>query len=132
MEVIKESEETTLKVDEYSVNQIFNNLIDNAIKYTKAGTVEIKIYNNPHGFLCVDISDTGIGISKQYHKRLFEPFTQEQQGYTRQYEGSGLGLALVKKYCEINEASVELESKKDKGSRFTITFSQKLQLSLFS
>ena len=53
---------------------------------------------------------------------MFEPFTQEQRGYSRRYEGNGLGLALVKKYCDLNEVKIEVESGKNKGSKFILTF----------
>jgi signal transduction histidine kinase len=55
-------------------------------------------------------------------KRMFEPFMQEDMGYSRRYEGNGLGLALVKKYCDLNKAAIDVESEKGKGSKFTVTF----------
>jgi signal transduction histidine kinase len=54
--------------------------------------------------------------------KIFNVFTQENQGYTRNYEGNGLGLALVKQYCKLNNAIVKVESKKGVGSTFTVTF----------
>ena len=62
------------------------------------------------------------GISDEYKKSLFKPFTQEEQGYTRRFEGTGLGLALAKKYCELNTAKLEVESKKSVGSTFRVVF----------
>ena len=53
---------------------------------------------------------------------LFKAFTQEEQGYSRKYEGNGLGLALVKRYCEMNDAQIEVKSKKDEGTTFTVRF----------
>ncbi len=107
--------------DNYSVYQIFSNLIDNAIKFTKNGGVNVSIYNNNNEIVC-KIKDTGIGISEEYLPILFTPFSQEQQGYTRSFEGNGLGLALVKKYCELNNAQIYCESKKGVGSTFTVIF----------
>ncbi|WP_348265402.1 ATP-binding protein, partial [Salmonella enterica] len=72
--------------------------------------------------VAVDISDTGIGISEDYLPNLFTAFTQEEQGYSRKYQGNGVGLALVKKYSELNEAEVEVRSEKGKGTTFTVTF----------
>ncbi|MEI7811239.1 MAG: response regulator [Ignavibacteria bacterium] len=92
----------TIVADQYSLEQIFINLIDNAIKYTNSGNIDIKLSMNQQGNTCIIISDTGIGISSEYLQDIFKPFTQEEQGYTRRYEGNGLGLALVYKYCEIN------------------------------
>ena len=108
--------------DEYSVFQIFLNLIENAIKYTNAGSVNIFIGRDENDNLFVSISDTGIGISEEYMPRLFQPFSQEQHGYSREFEGNGLGLALVKKYCEMNNAEIKVKSKKGEGTEFKITF----------
>ena len=87
--------------DQYSVNQLFSNLIENAVKYTNKGSVKIKTFINEVGKIQVDIEDTGIGISSEYVPKLFEPFSQEEQGYTRSYEGIGLGLSLVKNYADL-------------------------------
>ncbi|MBI9071513.1 MAG: PAS domain S-box protein [Melioribacteraceae bacterium] len=112
-------------VDDYTVTQIFVNLIDNAIKYTDNGSVTIKSFSDSEK-LFVQIIDTGIGISKKYLPVLFEAFTQEEQGYTRQYEGNGLGLALVSNYCFINKAQINVESTKGKGTTFTVSFKQNI------
>lgn len=114
----------TLELDEYSVKQIFANLIDNAIKFTNSGSVDINIYRNNMGSLNVEVQDTGIGISKEYLPELFKPFTQEEQGYTRKYEGNGLGLALVAKFCEFNGASITVESEKGQGTLFRVNFNK--------
>ena len=68
------------------------------------------------------MSDTGIGILKEYLPHLFDSFSQEESGYTRKYEGSGIGLALVKYYCEINNASITVDSEKNVGSKFKVVF----------
>lgn len=107
--------------DEYSVRQIFDNLIHNAIKYTHKGGIEIDIYSNTNSIQVV-VADTGIGISEEYLPNLFKPFTQEEHGYTRKYEGNGLGLALVKRYCELNDTQIKVESKKGEGTKFTLEF----------
>ncbi|HSH52324.1 MAG TPA: ATP-binding protein, partial [Bacteroidales bacterium] len=64
--------------------------------------------------------DTGIGMSEDYLSRLFTPFSQEETGYSRRYEGTGLGLALVNNYCKLNDAEITVKSKKNEGSTFTI------------
>jgi signal transduction histidine kinase len=114
--------EAFVNADRHMVNQIFSNLIDNAIKYTPEGEIEIVQYKNEQEKLCVKIKDTGIGISEDYLPRLFTPFSQEDSGYTRRYEGNGLGLAIVKRYVELNNAEILVESQKGKGSVFTIIF----------
>lgn len=119
----KATENTYLLCDEYSVSQIFANLIDNALKYTKVGKVKIVLGRNANNNLFVDVSDTGIGMSEDFKAKLFKPFSQEETGYTRKFEGNGLGLALVKNYCQINNASIEVKSEKWKGTSFKIVFS---------
>jgi len=116
------TDKLNLYADDYSVTQIFSNLIDNAIKYTNKGKVEIIIERNEDDKLTVKVKDTGIGMSEDFLQKIFQPFTQEEQGYTRRFEGSGLGLALVKKYCELNNAEISVESKKGEGSTFTVMF----------
>ena len=114
--------DTELVADSYTVNQIFTQLIDNAIKYTNEGEVTIKVNRNESDQLVVEIKDTGVGIGESYLSNIFEPFSQEEMGYTRKYEGNGIGLALVNKYCELNNAKLEVESKKGKGSTFRVIF----------
>lgn len=118
-------EDAKIFADEYCVTQIFANLIDNAIKYTKEGYVEIILKENENKEKVVQVKDTGIGISEEFLPRLFEPFVQEEQGYSRPYEGNGLGLALVKRYCELNNSSITVESQKNVGTTFTVTFLKK-------
>ncbi len=117
-----DTEKTKVFADFYSVDQIFNNLINNAIKYTNKGHIEIKLFDDINKNLNVSIIDTGIGISDKYLPKIFNTFSQEDNGYTRKYEGNGLGLALVKQYCELNKINISLESEKGLGSTFTISF----------
>ncbi len=109
--------------DSYSITQIFINLIDNAIKFTNKGSIDMNVNCVDDKFI-VEIADTGIGISEEYMKNLFKPFSQEDEGYTRKYEGNGLGLALVKRYCELNKGKIEVQSKKGEGTKFTLTFNK--------
>lgn len=121
LNIIHPSGSANIFADEYSVHQIFANLIDNAIKYTQTGSVTIK-YIKTIEKVSVEISDTGIGISSEYLPHLFEQFSQEDQGYTRKFEGNGLGLALVKNYCDVNKADIFVSSEKGKGTTFTVDF----------
>ncbi len=113
---------TNIFCDEYSIYQIFGNLVDNAIKYTKKGKVYIEVRRNSADKLEVEVTDTGIGISEAYLPELFTAFSQEEQGYSRKFEGNGLGLALVHRYCELNNISIKVKSKKNVGTTFTLTF----------
>lgn len=115
----KDAESATVFADEYSVFQIFENLLDNAVKYTDHGSIDITIIKKESG-LAVEIADTGVGISEEYLPHLFKLFRQEEQGYTRRYEGNGLGLVLVKKYCELNKIDIAVESQKGVGTKFTL------------
>ncbi|MGK9369228.1 LytS/YhcK type 5TM receptor domain-containing protein [Melioribacter sp. Ez-97] len=110
---------TKIRGDEYSVHQIFANLVDNAIKYTHDGEVKITVTETENK-IKVEVSDTGIGMSEEFMKKLFDPFTQEETGYTRLYDGNGLGLALVQKYCQLNKAVIDVKSKKGEGSVFSV------------
>ncbi len=114
--------ETEINADSYTVNQIFTQLIDNALKYTEKGNITINIKRNEKNNLIIEVADTGIGIADDYLSNLFEPFSQEEMGYSRKYEGNGIGLTLVKKYCDLNRAFIEVESIKDKGSTFRVIF----------
>jgi len=97
-------------------------LIDNAVKYTEKGKIELILGLNTSGNIMVELKDTGIGMSKEFLPSMFNPFTQEEQGFTRSYEGNGLGLMLVKKYCELNNMNIEIVSEKNVGSTFRIIF----------
>ncbi len=110
--------------DEYSITQAISNLIDNAVKYTKKGFVRVSLFPKDNDGVLFEIKDTGIGIGDEYLEHLFEPYRQEEMGYGRSYEGVGLGLALTKKYFELNKAVLCVASKKGEGTTFTIEFSK--------
>ncbi|MEJ5350392.1 MAG: PAS domain S-box protein [Melioribacteraceae bacterium] len=118
--------EVFLYLDEYSFTQTISNLIDNAIKYTKKGYVKVILDKNENDEIIVSVKDTGIGIGKEYLKNIFEPYVQEEMGYGRAYDGVGLGLALVKKFVELNKAKIILETKKGVGTTFTINYGKAL------
>lgn len=113
---------SSIQADEYSVCQIFRNIIDNAVKYTMNGKIDIRVDNDDDGRLTINVKDTGVGISEEYLTNLYQVFTQEEQGFTRKFDGNGLGLTLVRKYCDLNNASVKITSKKQEGTEVKITF----------
>ncbi|MFA7421455.1 MAG: ATP-binding protein, partial [Melioribacteraceae bacterium] len=118
--------EAVIHGDKYSIYQLFVNLMDNAVKYTPKGSISINVEKDKDApEVKVTIEDTGIGISQEFMGQMYEPFTQEDKGYSRRYEGNGLGLSLVKKYCELNGITIEVESKKGIGSKFTLIFAYK-------
>ncbi|HEY7751141.1 MAG TPA: HAMP domain-containing sensor histidine kinase, partial [Ignavibacteriaceae bacterium] len=114
--------------DIYTVNQIFQNLIGNSIKYTHRGFIKVMIEDTINDSLVIHVQDTGIGMSKEFMDKIFSPFSQEDIGQKRQYEGNGLGLALVKKYVEINNANIGVQSRKKKGSVFSVVFKKHNEL----
>lgn len=118
-----QSEDTAFIIaDRYTVNQVFQNLINNAIKYTLKGYVEVYVKNLKNEKVKIEIRDSGIGMSEEYLQKMFMPFSQEDTGYKREFEGNGLGLALVKKYIELNRAEINVESEKNIGSVFSVVF----------
>ena len=120
------SKSTSITGDSYTVGQIFINLIDNAIKYTHEGKIDVRIKKVKNKIIC-EVEDTGIGISNEFLPHLFSAFSQEETGYTRRFDGTGLGLALVKKYAEINDAELKVESVKGKGTKFIVEFTNIMQ-----
>ena len=126
LKFINNSSRNKLYGDEYTITQLFANLIDNSIKYTQSGFISVELSSDENDNIIVKVKDSGVGMSEEFQKTLFEPFSQEETGYTRKFEGNGLGLALVKKYCELNNADISLTSEKGKGTIFTIVFYSKV------
>jgi PAS domain S-box-containing protein len=113
---------TAIFADEYSITMAISNLIDNAIKFTNKGLINVILYKGNNDDIILNVKDTGIGISDEYLEKMFEPYQQEQMGYGRAYEGVGLGLSLVKKVLDLNNVKVFVESKKGEGTTFSINF----------
>ena len=113
---------TSILFDQHCLSSALTNLINNAIKFTEAGSVSVRLFRGIDGRLCIEVRDTGLGIDPSYLNVLFEPFSQERSGYTRQFEGTGLGLALTKSYLVLNGANLAAVSEKNRGSVFTIEF----------
>ncbi len=121
---IKTSLEDTLPkitVDKKKVEHIMYNLLSNAIKFNrKGGWVEVKTSKND-GFVEVSVEDTGIGIEEKDQKKVFEKFFQLDGSIKRRYPGTGIGLAIVKSYVEVQGGKIWIKSKIGKGSTFTFT-----------
>jgi len=120
--VIKKADNCAIYSDETIIDQIFDNLLNNAVKFTKQGEISINIFPDNFNHLVVEINDTGVGISEEYMSNLFKPFLQEESGYARRFEGNGLGLALTKKYCDLTNIEITVESKKGYGTKVTLKF----------
>jgi cell cycle sensor histidine kinase DivJ len=107
--------------DSRAVQQILINLLSNAVKFTPAGG-EIKISARLRDdLLDVTIADNGIGIAPADLEQLGKPFVQVQNDYTRNFEGTGLGLSLVKGLVELHEGAMEIESEQGKGTKVTFS-----------
>ncbi|WP_448517837.1 ATP-binding protein [Rhodoflexus sp.] len=111
-----------IKGDPIRLNQIITNLLSNAIKFTEQGKVVLEITvkheSAEHIRLHFSVTDTGIGIPKEQHVRIFDYFTQAAGDTTRKYGGTGLGLAIVRRLLELQGSCIELESEEGKGSCF--------------
>jgi signal transduction histidine kinase/CheY-like chemotaxis protein len=120
----------TVLFDEYCLSGALTNLLQNAIKFTEGGAVTAKLSRGSDHNLRISVTDTGIGIEPNYLARIFEPFSQEESGYTRRFEGNGLGLALTRSYLQLNGAAISVHSEKGQGSTFTISFSPESELTV--
>lgn len=106
--------------DEKCFRQVVSNLISNAIKYTPSGSINIDL-DYKDGNIIFSCRDTGMGISNEAKKYLFEPFTQDSNKENTNIQGTGLGLSITKSICEIMGGKIELESERHAGSEFKVT-----------
>ncbi|MCF6147785.1 MAG: response regulator [Candidatus Kuenenia sp.] len=115
--------------DQTRLRQIIINLVGNAIKFTSEGKVALEVSNTNKSLdsctLLFSVSDTGIGISKDKQKKIFEAFAQADSSTTREYGGTGLGLAICKQLVELMGGSIWVESEPNKGSTFSFAISFK-------
>jgi PAS domain S-box-containing protein len=112
--------ETFLESDQNRIRQVLVNFVGNSIKFTAKGYIEIG-FAIVEGFVQFHVTDTGIGIPKDFHKSVFERFNQVDSSSTRKYGGNGLGLAISKSLVEMLGGRIWLESEPDKGSAFYFT-----------
>ncbi|MGB9750328.1 MAG: ATP-binding protein [Caldisericia bacterium] len=115
--------DTKMKGDFYKLEQVFINLIDNAIKYTEEGEIKIN-YFVKNSSVIIEIIDTGIGIPEEHIDRIFERFYVVNKSRSRKLGGTGLGLSIVKHIVLLHGGKIEVKSEVGKGSKFTITLPQ--------
>jgi len=109
------------RADEGGVQIVLRNLLSNAVKYTgEGGAVRVSARTDGKQDAVLEVMDTGIGMDPARVEDLFEPFRQESEGLAREYEGTGLGLAVTWKALQQMEGSVEVETEKEEGSCFTV------------
>lgn len=111
----------TIYSDQDLLHKALNHLVGNAVKFTEKGTIQIGLEAST-GQITIYVRDTGIGISENAQKVIFDSFMQEDFSSTRQYEGSGLGLSIVKGIVTLLNGEISLYSAKGEGSNFKITF----------
>jgi CheY-like chemotaxis protein/anti-sigma regulatory factor (Ser/Thr protein kinase) len=105
------------------LEDILNNLISNAVKFTEDGTITLsaeKINVNKKPFIKIVVADTGIGIPEEKQQLVWQEFRQASEGLNRSFEGTGLGLSITKKYIALLGGEISLSSKENEGTTFTI------------
>jgi two-component system phosphate regulon sensor histidine kinase PhoR len=108
-----------IRADSFKLEQMFINLIDNALKYTEKGGITITV-DQINSSVKIGIEDTGIGISGEHLSRIFERFYVVDKSRSRKMGGTGLGLAIVKHIVQVHKGEIKIESKVNKGSKVTI------------
>lgn len=112
--------------DAQKLEQILLAILDNAVKFTTNGTVEVSVKSCPKpGLVSVTVSDTGIGIKEEQLHKVFEPFVQVDSSSTRQYSGVGMGVAIVCELVKLMGGEVAIESTHGVGTNFTFTVQMK-------
>jgi len=112
----------TVLTDKHKLEQVLANLIGNAIKFTSSGNVMVSVAPLDKDRWCLEVSDTGIGISHDALSFIFDEFRQADDRLTRSYGGTGLGLAITRKIVELLEGEITVKSEPQEGSRFRIVW----------
>jgi len=112
-------EDIFIKGDEFKIEQLLVNLIDNAIKYTESGGVTVTL-KSKNGKAIISVADTGIGIAEKDISRIFERFYVSDKARSRKSGGTGLGLSIVKHIVMIHDGKISVKSKPDKGTEFIV------------
>lgn len=129
---INKIEKEFLYADQLRLNQIYINILSNAIKYTEPGgsvNVDMKEEDSPTpGYvrLTYKVSDTGIGMPKEYMERMFQPFSRQTDSRVNKIQGTGLGLAITKQMVDLMGGTIECNSEEGKGTTFIITLDIKI------
>jgi signal transduction histidine kinase len=122
---------TTMHADLTKTRQILFNLLSNAAKFTRQGRVTLEIGRRRiegREMIEFQVVDTGIGLTDEQQERLFRPFTQADSSIARKYGGTGLGLALVWRFCQLLGGRVSVESRSGQGARFVVRLPVEVRL----
>jgi PAS domain S-box-containing protein len=120
LEVVQRNEPGSMQADATRLRQVLLNLLANAAKFTEKGVVTLECERN-NGSMIFRVKDTGVGMTPEQLGRLFEAFTQAEASTSSKYGGTGLGLALSRKFCQLMGGNVTVTSEVGKGSTFTAT-----------
>jgi signal transduction histidine kinase/ActR/RegA family two-component response regulator len=115
-----DADTTEVRADRSKIKQIMYNLLSNAVKFTHPGGKVALRASRSEDFVRIEVTDTGIGIGEEDQERIFQAFTQVDGSYARKYQGTGLGLTLVKKFVEMHGGRVQVRSRVGEGSTFTV------------
>lgn len=113
----------TIRTDVTRLRQMLLNLLSNAAKFTRDGDIHLRVWReqqDERDTLCVEVSDSGIGMSEQQLEKVFDAFVQADLSTTKQFGGSGLGLTISRKFAELLGGSLSADSDEGRGSRFTL------------
>jgi signal transduction histidine kinase len=124
MQLVK-AEESTVEADRDKIEQVVDNLVSNALKYTASGEIDIWCVHTKDGLVEISVEDTGIGIAKEHLERLFDRFYRTDKARSRDKGGTGLGLAVVKGILAAHDREIKVESIPGKGSKFYFTLELK-------
>ncbi len=114
---LKKSILPLVKADCNSITKVVSEVIENAVKYTSSGSINISTLHIPeNNEVYIQIADTGIGIDEEYLPYIFDTFSQEDDGYSKSFAGIGIGLPLSKRLVELMNGRIEIASKKNKGT----------------
>jgi signal transduction histidine kinase len=111
-----------MKADQTKVRQILFNLLSNAAKFTEHGVIKLEAREKDCGGrpgISFSVTDTGIGMTAEQTSRLFQAFTQAEAGIHQKYGGTGLGLVISRRFCEMMGGTLTVQSEFGKGSTFT-------------
>jgi len=118
-----------LVTDSLKLEEILQNLIGNAFKFTPNGHVEVRVSHRPEqDRVEFSVADTGIGIAAEDRERIFNAFEQLKDAHTGHFNGVGLGLNIVRRYLDIMQGEISVESQPGQGTTFTFSLPRSLQL----
>ena len=111
---------SAIRADQAKVQQVLFNLLDNAAKFTKGGTITLTVDREGEEWVSFSVADTGIGLTSEQMQDLFNAFSQADASTSREYGGTGLGLAISQRFCQLMGGEIRVESEFGKGSTFTV------------